>query len=318
MSPLLLRLARKTVETSEISAFEFVSADGSLLPAFGAGAHVDFTLGDNLVRSYSLCNTPLTRERYRFGVLRAAQSRGGSLAMHALCVGDVVRATMPKNSFPLADAPEHVLLAGGIGITPLLSMAIALHEQGRTFDLHYAVRSAEAAAFVGELASAPFSSRVQIHYDNGPMAQRLNLDSVLAQPSLSKHLYVCGPHGLIELVLERARNGGWADGNVHHELFGAAPIAQQSDTSFEVAIAATGERHEVPVGKTVVQVLRAAGMDLPTSCEEGICGTCLTKVVSGVPDHRDSYLTPEERASNDRFLPCCSRSMTPTLTIDLG
>ena len=317
MSRLSLRLTAKRALTEHISAFEFTAVDGLPLPAFDAGAHVDFHLAGGLVRSYSLCNDPAERARYCFGVLREANSRGGSVAMHALQVGDVVEATPPKNHFPLADAPTHVLLAGGIGVTPLMAMAAQLHRTGRAFVLHYAARSAQTAGFVPELQAAPYAACVHTHWDDGEAAQRLDLAQLLAGPAPGRHFYVCGPQGLIDAALAQARALGWAEDHLHFELFGAVVAPQAGDGVFTLIVQSTGQRLAVPADKTPLQVLHDAGVDVPMACEQGVCGTCLTKVIDGVPDHRDLYLTPEEQAANDQFTPCCSRSKTPTLTLDL-
>jgi len=317
VSLLSVRLVKKTEETPEISTFEFVACDGGDLPAFEAGAHVDFHLPGGRVRSYSLCGDPGELQRYYFAVLREVQSRGGSLAMHQLQEGDVVSISAPKNCFPLADAPQHVLLAGGIGITPLLSMAHQLQRENKDFVLHYAARSASNAAFVAWLKSCAFTSRVRCHFDDGVADQRLNLLTSIGSPTTGRHLYVCGPQGLIDASLTQARSLGWPEDHLHYELFGAQVAQQEGDSSFAVVVKSSAQRFEVPADKTVIQVLHEAGIDVPIACEQGICGTCLTGVLDGVPDHRDQYLTPEEQAANNQFTPCCSRSKTSILTLDL-
>lgn len=317
MSTLSVRLAKKTQETANIASFEFVSLDGADLPAFEAGAHVDFHLAGGLVRSYSIYTDAKDKQRYGFGVLLETQSKGGSQAMHALQVGAVVSISAPKNLFPLVQATEHLLLAGGIGITPILSMAQQLTRQGQVFALHYAARSKSTAAFLDLLANSGFAAQVHHHFDDGAPEQQLNLAAVLAQPQAGKHLYVCGPQGLIDAALRQAEQLGWAKENVHYELFGAQVVQLEGDQSFSVVLQSTGQTLEVPADKTVIQVLHAAGIDVPIACEQGVCGTCLTRVLSGVPDHRDMYLTPEEQAANDQFTPCCSRSKTASLVLDL-
>jgi len=317
VSLLTVRLARKTPEAANICAFEWVDVNGGELPAFEAGAHVDFHLPGGLVRSYSLYNAPGERHRYCVGVLLDANTRGGSKAMHALQEGDTVQITPPSNHFPLVPGHSQVLLAGGIGVTPILSMAQTLAAQGAEFVLHYAARSAQNAAFVPWLQASSFAARVHTHWDDGAPAQRLDMAQVLANPAAGKHLYVCGPQGFIDAAMQQARQLGWAEDCLHFELFGAQVSAQDGDQPFEVVIAGTGQRFTIPVDKTVIQVLHAAGVDVPIACEQGVCGTCLTRVVEGVPDHRDQYLTPEEQAANDQFTPCCSRSKTPSLTLEV-
>lgn len=316
MKPLQMRLVSKEVETAEISRFEFEQVNGGELPAFDAGAHADFHLSKGLVRSYSLCGDPQNRQRYSFGVLRDPHSRGGSLAMHRLQVGQTLEISHPKNHFPLTDAADSLLLAGGIGVTPMMSMAQVLHGRGQKFHLHYAARSRTSAAFVPWLKSMPFSEQVSLHFDDEAPDQRLDFFSVLSIPASDKHVYVCGPQGFIDAALTAARTLGWSEHQLHFELFGAKVREQAGDQAFTVVLEKSGQKFWIPVDKTVVQVLHEAGIDLPVACEQGVCGTCLTHVTEGVPDHRDHYLTPEEQAANDQFLPCCSRSHTAILSID--
>ena len=317
MTMLSLRLARKHAATPQIAAFEFVAAEGGELPAFDAGAHVDFHLADGCVRSYSLCNDPAERHRYCFGVLREANSRGGSIAMHALQEGDVVQVSAPQNHFPLVAGEQHVLLAGGIGVTPIWSMAQQLHREGQRFVMHYAARSRDSAAFVPELQAMPWAEHLHTHWDDGAEDQRLNLTALLAAPQPGQQLYVCGPQGLIEATRAKARALGWPDAQVHFELFGATVAPQSGDQPFTVIVASSGQRVDVAADQTPLQALLAAGVNVPMACEQGVCGTCLTRVIDGVPEHRDQYLTPDEQAANDQFTPCCSRSRTQTLTLDV-
>ena len=324
-SPTLsVRVARKRVEAEGICGLDLVSADGTPLPPFSAGAHIDLHLPGGWLRPYSLCNAPpapgQAPTHYQLGVLREVNSRGGSVAVHdALHEGDVFTIGAPRNSFPLVEgAGSHLLMAGGIGVTPMLAMAAALHAQGQPFQLHYAARSRARTAFADALAQAPYADHVHLHLDDGPAAQRLDLPAVLAAPQAGRHLYVCGPQGYIDAVLGTARAQGWAEDHLHCEYFGAAPVAVAAgDQPFEVHLARSQRTVIVPVGVRITQALSDAGVFLATSCEQGICGTCLTPVLSGTPEHHDSYLTPEEQATNDVCLPCCARSRTPVLTLDL-
>lgn len=318
MTTLTLRVARRQVEAEGICSFELVAADGAPLPAWTAGAHVDVQVPGGPVRPYSLCGSPAERTRWRIAVLREPASRGGSAGMHErVAEGSLLQVGLPRNLFPLADAAaSHLLLAGGIGITPILAMAQALAAQGADFRLHYATRSAARTAFAAELAAASYAARVQVHHDDGPAAQRLDLPALLAAPVAGRHLYVCGPQGFIDAVLAGARNAGWPEAQLHWELFSAAPAATEGG-AFEVMLQSSGRVIRVAPDQSVVQALAACGVDVPVSCEMGICGTCLTRVVDGTPDHRDQYLTPEEQAANDQFTPCCSRSKSARLVIDL-
>ena len=316
---LQVRVARKAVEAQDIVTLELVSVDGAALPAFSAGSHIDVQLPNGITRQYSLCNDPQETHRYQIGVLRDAASRGGSTAVHdRVQEGDVLTISAPRNHFGLAhEAKKHLLLAGGIGVTPILCMAERLANTGADFALHYATRAPERTAFRQRIAASPFASRVRFHYDNGDAAQKLDLQKLLGQPQAGTHLYVCGPKGFMDAVLNTARAAGWPEAQIHYEFFGAEVAKSDSDASFEIKLASSGRIVMVPKDQTVVQALAAAGVDIMISCEQGVCGTCLTRVLEGVPDHKDSYLTPEEQAANDQFTPCCSRSKTPLLVLDL-
>ena len=316
---LQVRVARKAAEAQDIVTLELVAADGAALPAFSAGSHIDVQLPNGFTRQYSLCNDPQETHRYQIGVLRDAASRGGSAAVHDLVKeGDVLTISAPRNHFGLAhEAKKHLLLAGGIGVTPILCMAERLANTGGDFAMHYATRAPERTAFRQRIAASAFAARVQFHYDNGDAAQKLDLQALLSQPEAGTHLYVCGPKGFMDAVLNTARAAGWPEAQIHYEFFGAEVAKSDSDASFEIKLASSGRIVMVPKDQTVVQALAAAGVDIMISCEQGVCGTCLTRVLEGVPDHKDSYLTPEEQAANDQFLPCCSRAKTEQLVIDL-
>lgn len=315
---LTVRVARRRQEARDIVSFELVAADGGALPPFAAGAHIDVHVPGGYVRQYSLCNAPHERHRYLIAVLRETASRGGSAAMHErVRERDLLTIGAPRNRFALATgAARHLLLAGGIGITPLLSMAEQLAATGADFALHYCARTRERAAFYGRLRSSAFAARVHFHFDDGDAAQRLDAPRLLAAQPLATHMYVCGPAGFIDAALHAARAAGWDEARLHQERFAAAAVAA-SDAAFEVEIASSGEVIVVPPDRTVVQALAAAGIQIPTSCEQGICGTCLTGVLRGVPEHRDQYLTEAEQAAGDRFLPCCSRAKSARLVLDL-
>lgn len=316
---LSVRVLCQVDEAEGIRSYELAPADGGALPAFTAGAHVDVQVPGGPVRPYSLCSDPAQPARWRIAVQREPASRGGSAGMHAqVHEGSVISVGLPRNLFPLAaGARSHLLLAGGIGITPLLAMAHTLAAQGADFELHYCTRSAARTAFAAELQRAGFAARVHLHHDDGPPAQRLDLAALLAAPQTGRHLYVCGPQGFMDAVLNGARSAGWPAAQLHSESFTPAPAATDGNTPFELVLSGSGRVIPVAAEQSVVQALAAAGIDLPTSCEQGICGTCLTRVVDGLPDHRDQYLTDEERAANDQFLPCCSRSLGPRLVVEL-
>lgn len=314
-----VRVARKQQEAVDICTYELVAVDGGPLPAFSAGSHVDVHLPGGLTRQYSLCNDPTESHRYLIGVLRDPASRGGSAAMHDLVAeGQLLQISAPNNHFPIAhDARRHLLLAGGIGVTPILCMAERLANTGADFEMHYCTRSPERTAFHQRIAGSAFASKVHFHFDDGAPEQKLGLAALLSAPADGVHLYVCGPKGFMDAVLNTAREKGWPEAQLHYEFFAGTVTKSDSDASFEVQLASSGKIVVVPSDKTVVQALADAGIDVQVSCEQGVCGTCLTRVIEGIPDHKDMYLTPEEQAANDQFTPCCSRSKTPRLVLDL-
>lgn len=318
-----VRVARKAHEATDVCTFELVDPDGAALPPFAAGAHIDVHIAPGLVRQYSLCGDPADRARYLIAVLRAPESRGGSDAMHdAVHEGQEIRIGAPRNCFPLApETQPSLLLAGGIGVTPILSMAERLSLIGTDFEMHYLTRSREQTAFYARIADSAYAAKVSFHHDDGPHAQRFDLPALLERHRGRAHLYVCGPAGLLAFVRETARQQGWPDDAVRFEYFSADAAAgaerAASDAVFEVEVASTGRRHRVASNQTVVEALAAQGVDIPTSCGQGVCGTCLTRVLAGKPDHRDYYLSAAEQARNDQFLPCCSRAKGSLLVLDL-
>ena len=323
-----VRVTARTEEAEGIAGFRLEAADGGPLPGFGAGAHIELRLpghGAALVRPYSLCNAPpppgQPADHYALGVLREPASRGGSRAMHEqVRPGDLLQASAPRNLFPLAAAaPHHLLVAGGIGITPLLAMAEALAGQGAGFTLHHATRSLARTPYRARIAAAPWADRVHHHVDDGPAAQRFEAARVLAGAPTGSHLYVCGPQGFMAAVLAAARAAGWPDARLHSESFGGAAhaAAPGADAPFELQLGRGGRVIPVRADQTALQALQAAGVAVMSSCEQGVCGTCLTRVLDGLPDHRDQYLTPEEQAAHDQFLPCCSRAQGARLVLDL-
>ncbi len=314
-----VRVVRKAVEAEGICSFELQAVDGRGLPAFSAGSHVDVQVPGGWVRPYSLCNDPTETHRYLIAVLREAASRGGSAALHEqVHEGDTLRIGAPKNHFALAhDAQRHLLLAGGIGVTPVLCMAERLAAIGADFEMHYCTRSAARTAFAGRIQRSGYAARVAFHFDDGPDAQKFDLAACVARPEPGTHLYVCGPKGFMDAVLGTARQCGWPEAQLHFEFFTADAAPQAGDGAFQVRLASSGRVIDVAADQSVARALDAAGVIVPTSCEQGVCGTCLTRVLDGVPDHRDLYLTAEEQAANDQFTPCCSRAKTPLLVLDL-
>jgi vanillate O-demethylase ferredoxin subunit len=315
-----VRVARIKIEAQDIYSFELVDPAGGLLPVFEAGAHIDVRVPDTTVtRQYSLCSPASERGHYRIAVLNDPNSRGGSRGMHErVYESDALEISAPRNHFPLhPEAGKHLLLAGGIGITPLLCMAHTLHGQGRDFTLHYCARTRESAAFVAELEQAPFAARVQFHFSraDGGESKRLDLQTLLAAADAGTHLYVCGPQAFMDAALEAARKLGWDEDRLHYEFF--ASDVDATGQPFELKLARSGKTVQVAGDQSAADALLAVGIKLPMSCSQGVCGTCLTRVLQGEPDHRDVYLSKAEKAKNDQFTPCCSRARSPTLVLDL-
>lgn len=302
-------VARMASVTPRIRMLELVAANGADLPAFTAGAHVDVVLGNGEERSYSLLNDPRERHRYILAVLREQDGRGGSAWVHDhVGEGDRLTISHPINNFPLNEAGErHLLIAGGIGVTPLKAMAHHLAAIGADFTLHYCARSREDAAFVEDL-SLLLGPRLVTHYDGGDVSRGLDVAKLLKQRPAAAHVYVCGPAGLIRAVREAARH--WPKGTVHYELFhgSEADVALRStDQPFEIMLKRSGKALMVPADKTILDVLKSQGIKIKTLCREGVCGTCRVTLLAGKADHRDEVLTDDERAAAIQV--CVSRAM---------
>lgn len=316
-----LRLLSRRHVARDIAVFEFASADDRKLPPFSAGSHVDLHLPGDIIRPYSLSNSPGMADRYEFGVLREPSSRGGSRALHEhVSVGDVLLANPPRQLFGLKpEARRSVLVAGGIGVTPLLAMAEALAQLNAEFTMHYTTRSRERCAYLDRLATPHLAPRVRLYHDEDDERPRFDAAAALGVPEIGTHVYVCGPGGFIDHVLATAARLGWPPSKVHIESFTprGKNHAGTPNRPFQMVIASTGKVLEVPADRSAISVLSECGMAPPMSCEQGICGTCVTTVLEGEPEHRDSYLTEGDRARGDCFTPCCSRSKSPRLVLDL-
>ena len=310
---LKVRLESKHTEADDIASYRLVALSGASLPSFTLGSHVDVFLPNGLTRSYSLVNMPGS-DFYQITVLRNATGRGGSMAVHDLLqVGDELFISQPRNNFSLLeDGSKAIFVAGGIGITPLYGMAKQLHASGTEFALHYTARSRSKMAFIEPLQACAFA-QLHLYFDDEAAMQ---LDAVLGAADRQAHVYVCGPRGLIDAVLAKGKALGWSDDHLHFELFGNE-VSNDNVQGFDIKIQSTGQIIRVPEDRSVVQVLAAQGISIATSCEQGVCGTCMTHVIDGEPDHRDMYLTDDEKNSNKVFLPCCSRANSKMLVLDL-
>ncbi|ABE33620.1 2Fe-2S iron-sulfur cluster binding domain protein [Paraburkholderia xenovorans LB400] len=310
-----VRLTQIRLEADDVASYEFRPIGTPVLPAFEAGAHIDLYLPENRVRSYSLVNAPHERHRYVIAVQREAAGRGGSAWMHRTPrVGDRFTIGAPMNDFPLCEAArQSVFICGGIGITPIVSMIRRLERTGASWQLHYAARERSRAAYADDLAQIDEAgSRITMHLESE--GGRLDLRRVVERAPADAHLYCCGPRGMVDAFIEACASRPRAQ--VHFERFAAA---NESATAggFDVVLGRDGRRIPVAPGKTILDTLLDHGVDVQYACSAGVCGTCRTGVIDGVPDHRDDYLTDEEKAGNRAVMVCCSGSLSPTLVLDL-
>lgn len=288
---------------------------GDEFPDWQPGAHVDLYLRNGFIRQYSLTGA-CVRGRYEIAVQNDVNSRGGSKAIHRLKEGSDVRISAPRNHFPLDEtAPGYVLFSGGIGMTPILAMAQRLHELGRDFNWHISAANTARLPWARRLESLPFRDRIHIHLDDGDDSQKLDAPNVIRSMPDGAHIYLCGPLGYMTYLTGVARQEGIDDERVHLEHFGAE-IDVDGDP-FMVIANRSGQRMQVGANETILQVLTREGYEIAKSCENGVCGTCLTRVLEGKPDHRDFVLTAEEKTANERIAVCCSRSQTSVLVLDI-
>lgn len=312
-APLQLRLTSIAYSAADTNVYTFAPVDGRPLPKAEPGAHITLQLPTGLERQYSLVMAGATWDEYVIGVKRDAASRGGSSYIHdRLRVGAILPVLPPRNNFPLDEQVEHtVFVAGGIGVTPILSMARRLHARGRDFELHYSCRSRGDAAFLGEVRRLP---NVRLHFDDEEGGRVLPVPEIVARAPAGAHLYCCGPAPMIAAL--EAACADRPPHTVHVEHF--KPLSRAADQgAFTVRLARSAREIEVPPGKSILQAVRDLGVDVPSSCEAGVCGACETRVISGVPDHRDAILTEKERQSNTTMMICCSGSKTKELVLDL-
>jgi ferredoxin-NADP reductase len=314
MPDLDLKVAAIDKLTPQIKRFALVAADGGPLPAFTAGAHIDVFTGNGLTRSYSLAGDPADPSRYVTAVLREPKG-GGSAWMHDMVkVGDVLKASGPTNNFPLdPTAGRHHLIAGGIGITPMLAMGHALGRGEAPFKLDYCTKSLEETAFLDEVKEI-FGDAVSFHHDGGDPKKGIDLKATLAVRPDNTHLYLCGPAGLLRAAREASAH--WPDKAVHYELFSSAlsdheraEVKARANQPFEIELAQSGLTLTVPADKTILQVLNENGIPVIKVCEEGYCGTCQVTLLGGKADHRDEVLADDEKASNTLIQVCISRAM---------
>ncbi len=304
---------RITYEARDTFVFDLRPAGGAVV-AFEPGAHVDIELPNGIVRQYSLVNEPGVRDRYLICVKHDPKSRGGSRFMHEqLRVGASIDVRAVRNNFRLAAEPAPTLLvAGGIGVTPILAMAEHLAAQGRPAEVVYAARSRYDLAFLGRLERA--ASRLRVHVDD-ESGTLLDIDSVVCAAADDAHLYCCGPAPMLDAFL--ASTAARPPTHVHVERFAAVAAPMVTSGAFEVELARSGRTLLVAKNESILHALRRAGITAESSCEEGICGTCEVGVLAGTPDHRDGILSPAERHANRSMMICCSRSIGDRLVLDV-
>jgi ferredoxin-NADP reductase len=299
---LQVTVTRRIEDPSGAVAYELRSNDRSL-PKFQAGSHIELHLPNGLIRSYSLMNNQNDTDRYLIGVGRDENSRGGSIYMHReVFVGDKLKISLPSNLFPLDEAaPRSVMFAGGIGITPFISMIERLRELKKHWQLHYCARSRAATPFLQKLRDQP---NVVLHFDDESNGQFIDIPALIASEPPGSHFYCCGPAAMMsafELACSRLNS----------------PIeAPAMQGGFTVTLSPLGKSIPVPRGKTILEALQEAGVDVPFSCLAGVCGTCQMNVLAGMPDHRDLILTDKERQENKVMMVCCSGSLSDVLVLE--
>ena len=313
-----LKVDKVIDETDLIRRIELVSNDDNPLPEFTAGAHVDIPTSSGQGKSYSLAGDPADTSRYTLGILKEVDGDGGSVWMHeSVKEGMILKTSTPLNTFPLAeDAAEYILIAGGIGITPLLSMGYELRQKGAKFHLHYCTKSIAETAFVKEVKQV-FGKQVTFYHDGGDPLRGIKLEDVIGKRPEGAYLYLCGPVGLMDAARGAAKE--WPADTVQFEYFRNPEASLENENQpFDIFLTRRGEGLHVPADKTILDMLRLVGINHPSSCEEGCCGTCSTRMVSGKADHRDTVLNDQQKAANEKIMVCCSRAIEgETLLLDL-
>ncbi len=304
-------------EADNILTYELVHPNAGVLPSFTAGAHIDVRIRDDLKRQFSLCNAPGERNRYVIAVLREKAGRGGSMAMHNdVREGNLLSISEPRNQFPLAgqEAEFHLLLAGGIGVTPMMAMAEALEARRARWHMHYCTRNPEATAFRARIEPLIAAGKVTLHHDGGDPSQGLDIKALLTCYEAGSHVYFCGPPGFMSAI--KTSVNAWPAHSIHCEYFTSSEENAELDNApFQIRVKHTGDVLNVPADGTIVGVLRENGFAIDTDCEDGYCGTCITRYLEGDPEHRDSVLSEKERKSY--VMVCCARAKGAPLVLDI-
>ncbi|NVK57460.1 MAG: oxidoreductase [Alteromonadaceae bacterium] len=304
--------------TASVCQLQLTAADGSPLPAWQAGAHIDVHLPNGIIRQYSLCGATDSNS-YEIAILNEPNGRGGSQYIHnQLQQGDTLTISAPKNLFPLVPGKHKTLLiAAGIGITPILAMAEQLHAEQLPFELHFCARDQQHAAYYERITQSGYARHCLFHFSLGDSQKRLDPNQLLAGYSQDTQLYLCGPNQFIHDVIGAAEQLGWPAENIHREFFAAEAIDHSDDQSFEVVINSTGQVLQVAKDISILNVLEDNGLFIPVACEEGVCGTCITGLLEGEADHKDVFMSADEKQKMDQITPCCSRAKSKRLVLDL-
>lgn len=316
---LIVQVQSIVYQGDELNEYQLAPVNGNVLPPYTPGSHIDIYFRDGRTRQYSLCGDEQSNQNYRIVIQREKNGRGGSRDFfERVHVGRHLVISQPRNNFPLVDADKYLLIAGGIGITPIYSMARHLANNGKPFTLHYCTRSTNRTAFLSEVQQFFPDTSLCMYHDGGDPKRGVDLDDILAEAGHDTHLYYCGPSGLMQAIAKKSEH--WPADHVHAEHFAAPLVPSQAvgdleDRDFEVIVSSTQDRFVVPKDKSILEVLHSNGYNVPSSCEAGVCGTCSVPYSDGTPDHRDLVLRDDEKGRN--ILICCSRSLSPTLTLDL-
>jgi vanillate O-demethylase ferredoxin subunit len=298
-------VVKRSDEAHNMVSFELADPDGADLPAFSAGSHIDVTIPGGLVRQYSLCNSSSERNRYVIGVWNDANSRGGSKALHAeVKEGNTLQVGLPRNRFRVPRSTKQaILLARGIGATPVLSIADYLKSQNIPFEFHYVYALMSPGSFHAMIMASNFAENTKFYYEASERNQLLNPKTVLPDQPEDTHLFICGVDWWQDPIIAIAKQKGFSEERIHVERFTAKVPAAILDKVFDVKIASSGIVYKIPGDKTVTASLEEQGVKIPTSCEQGMCGTCRIKVLEGDADHRDKRLTPKHRRKRASFFP---------------
>lgn len=312
MEQIRMRVAKRRDLTPSISEFTLVPVDQVDLPEFAPGAHVTIETPSGAMRRYSLVNDGTEPKEYVIAIKREPESRGGSSSMHDEAhEGYELTIEPPENDFPLTDVQKYLLIAGGIGVTPIYAMARYLDKKGKALRIIYVSRSAEESAYLAELNEA-FDGRIIVHHDNGNLDDVYDFWDDFVTPRAT-HVFCCGPKPLMEEI--KAVSGHWPEGRIHFEDFKPVDVVREDDVAFEVELKKSGETVTVPEDRSILEALRDAGHATSSSCESGTCGTCKTRLLAGDADHRDMVLMDEEKG--DFIMICVSRAKSGRLVLDL-